>query len=330
MHSSTSVHRYKSLYDIAPVYNLGILVFTVFIRMALSPAEIAHGPMLIGTTLNILLYGITISQLYLYHISSNRDGPWIRSLVYLLFVGDTVQTLFTVLYLYDSLIKQFGNIAYLMTGNWGMLGGLVQVFFAWRVKVLTRSIMITIVIFLCAASSFFMGIATAVAISIVPRFVEFQRFKVIVIIWLVCSSFADIVITATLVSYLVFLREQILARCIVLMFDQTKRRTGFSQTDTYIDRVIRLTVQTGFITAIWAFVDLMVYLLNPTGLHLLFNFPLSKLYTNSLMSSLNARSFWQHDNEDDGTLAISSWKTTLKLSTAVAERPVSQHLVLEC
>ncbi|KAG5733766.1 hypothetical protein E4T56_gene8192 [Termitomyces sp. T112] len=275
--------------------------------MALSPAEIAHGPMLIGTTLNILLYGITISQLYLYHISSNRDGPWIRSLVYLLFVGDTVQTLFTVLYLYDSLIKHFGNIAYLMTGNWvfstdpaltGMLGGLVQVFFAWRVKVLTRSIMITIVIFLCAASSFFMGIATAVAISIVPRFVEFQRFKVIVIIWLVCSSFADIVITATLVSYL------------------TKRRTGFSQTDTYIDRVIRLTVQTGFITAIWAFVDLMVYLLNPTGLHLLFNFPLSKLYTNSLMSSLNARSFWQHDNEDDGTLAISSWKTTLKLSTA--------------
>ncbi|KAH0586220.1 hypothetical protein H2248_007476 [Termitomyces sp. 'cryptogamus'] len=173
-----------------------------------------------------------------------------------------------------------------------------------------------------------MGIATAVAISIVPRFVEFQRFKVIVIICilgLVCSSFADIVITATLVSYLVFLREQILARCIVLMFDQTKRRTGFSQTDTYIDRVIRC-----FITAIWAFVDLMVYLLNPTGLHLLFNFPLSKLYTNSLMSSLNARSFWQHDNEDDGTLAISSWKTTLKLSTAVAERPVSQHLVLEC
>ncbi len=32
----------------------------------------------------------------------------------------------------------------------------------------------------------------------------------------------------------------------------------------------------------------------PTGLHLIFNLPLSKLYTNSLMSSLNSRTGWQY------------------------------------
>ncbi len=32
----------------------------------------------------------------------------------------------------------------------------------------------------------------------------------------------------------------------------------------------------------------------PTGLHLIFNLPLSKLYTNCLMSSLNSRAGWQY------------------------------------
>ena len=36
--------------------------------------------------------------------------------------------------------------------------------------------------------------------------------------------------------------------------------------------------------------------LQPTGLHLAFNLPLSKLYTNSLMSSLNSRTGWQYDS----------------------------------
>lgn len=34
----------------------------------------------------------------------------------------------------------------------------------------------------------------------------------------------------------------------------------------------------------------------PSGLHLIFNLPLSKLYTNSLMSSLNSRQGWQYDS----------------------------------
>ena len=34
--------------------------------------------------------------------------------------------------------------------------------------------------------------------------------------------------------------------------------------------------------------------LQPTGIHLIFNLPLSKLYTNSLMSSLNSRAGWKY------------------------------------
>jgi hypothetical protein len=42
-------------------------------------------------------------------------------------------------------------------------------------------------------------------------------------------------------------------------------------------------------TALWAVLDLIVYRLEDNSLHLIFNFPLAKIYTNSLMSTLNAR-----------------------------------------
>ncbi|KAH0581973.1 hypothetical protein H2248_011637 [Termitomyces sp. 'cryptogamus'] len=216
-----------------------------------------YGPLLVGTVLNFLLYGITITQLYLYHISSNRDRIWIRAFVYLLFVGDTVHTLFTLLYMYETLIDHFGDTTHLETANWvfatgpaltGILGGLVQAFFAWRIKVLTAGRKITIIILFCATSSFLMGVATATAAGIVPQFDEFPKFRVTVILWLGCSSLADVLITGTLVFYL------------------KNHKTGFIRTDTYIDRVIRLTVQTGLITAIWAFVDLMLFLLSASFL----------------------------------------------------------------
>ncbi|KAF5376946.1 hypothetical protein D9615_007270 [Tricholomella constricta] len=294
--------------------------------MVSNPAQIAgilgsHGPMLIGTMLNILLYGITITQTYLYYTASNRDNRWIKTFVYFLFIADTVQTVFTVVYMYDTLINHFGDIPYLATANWlfstdpaltvprtnfpsnhfssfiyiqGIIGGMVQGFFAWRIRVLTGSITISLIIIACSIASILMGIATAIAIGIVPNFVEFQRFKVVVII---CAAGVfisrRILITSTLVVYL------------------KRHRTGFVRTDSQIDRIIRLAVQTGdtfvgLITAIWAFVDLVLYLLNPSGLHLLFNFPLSKLYTNALMSSLNARTYWQYDSDDNANASRDS------------------------
>ena len=44
---------------------------------------------------------------------------------------------------------------------------------------------------------------TAVAVGMIPEFVHFQKFKLIVIIWLSCSAIADTVITFALVQHLV-------------------------------------------------------------------------------------------------------------------------------
>ncbi|KAL1710990.1 hypothetical protein EV121DRAFT_250679 [Schizophyllum commune] len=242
----------------------------------LNPAQIAHGPMLIGTFLNVLLYGISITQTYLYWNGYKRkDSLVIRLFVIFLFVADTAHTAFTMAYMYICLVNHYGNPLYLANANWvfsadpaltGIIGGSVQIFFSWRVKIVSLRHFV-----LC-------GIATAIACGFVPAFAQFQKFKVVVIIWLAASSLSDILITGSLVNHL------------------RSHKTGFRTTDTHVDRIIRLTVQTGLITSLWALADMLLYLLDPAGWHLMLNFALSKLYTNSLMSSLNSRKGWHYSD----------------------------------
>ncbi|KAI5825243.1 hypothetical protein K523DRAFT_323888 [Schizophyllum commune Tattone D] len=278
-------------------------VYKSFNMSTPNPAEVAHGPMILGTFFNILLYGISITQTYIYwNTYKNKDPRFIRFFVLFLFVGDTLHTAFTMAYMYISLIKHFGDANYLATATWvfstdpaltGIIGGSVQMFFAWRVKLLTGNIIVALIIAVLSVATILCGIATSIGCGIVMYFVEFQKFSVVVIIWLVGSSVSDILITGSLVFHL------------------RNHKTGFKSTDTRVDKIIRLTVQTGMITCIWAFADLLVYLLDPVPWHLLLNFPLSKLYTNSLMSSLNSRRGWNYsESRNDTSQPVSTGERT--------------------
>lgn len=247
-------------------------------------AEVAHGPMLVGFTLNACLYGIMITQVYIYFTSSNKDRTWMKYFVVFLLVADTVNTVFDFLYLYKSLIINFGDSAFLAKADWlfatdpaltGIIACVVQLFFAWRIRVLTHNWLCVGLVFICAISGGVAGIVTAYETGTVPNFVDFRHFKAVVIIWLAAESVGDLLITSILVWYL------------------RKHKTGFKSSDLMIDRIIRLTVQTGLITSLVATLDLIFFLHDPAGTHLIFNFPLCKLYTNSLMSSLNARAGWR-------------------------------------
>ncbi|KAG6828232.1 hypothetical protein H0H92_008730 [Tricholoma furcatifolium] len=78
-------------------------------------------------------------------------------------------------------------------------------------------------------------------------------------------------------------------------------KTGFSGTDDAINRIIRLTIQTGFITAVFATLDVICFLALPhTTINFVWDFALSKLYTNALLSTLNARSSWGKLVDGDG------------------------------
>ncbi|KAK0194374.1 hypothetical protein F5146DRAFT_998774 [Armillaria mellea] len=178
-----------------------------------------HGPIFIGLMFNLLLYGIMVTQVYLYFAAYKQD-----KLVVKLFVFDFV-------YLYDCFVLHF--CITIATDN--------------MLPILNRSIF--------RSRPDAGGIATAAECGITPQFVQFQKFQ-------------DVV---------------------TICYDRRGQKTGFKRSDDLVNKIIRITVQTGLITSVCALVDLITFLSLPSGIHLIFNLPLSKLYINSLMSSLNSR-----------------------------------------
>ncbi|KAF9046281.1 hypothetical protein BJ165DRAFT_1527394 [Panaeolus papilionaceus] len=245
-----------------------------------GPAEVAHGWMFIGFFVNVLLLGIMITQVYIYFTQYKSDKAWIKIFVAALFAADVVQTIFIFVYLHRTLITSFGDIENLSKADWlfatdpaltGIIASAVQLFFAWRVYVLTKTWIYTFIIFALAMAGGVASIVTAVEVGRTPTFTEFQRFQATVIVWLAAEAVAD-----------------------------RKHKSGFKRSDMMVDRIIRITVQTGLLTMIVASLDLLFFLIDPTGTHLLFNFPLCKLYSNSLMSSLNSRRGWKYGGSNTG------------------------------
>ncbi|KAL4080920.1 hypothetical protein J3A83DRAFT_4203351 [Scleroderma citrinum] len=255
----------------------------------MNPAEVAQGPFLIGVAINILLYGIMVTQTYLYFTTYKSDNLWTKSFVAFLFLADTVNTVLDFVYIYQALVLHFGDSTWLVEANWvfatdpimtGIIGGSVQLFFAWRIYVLLKNLFVVATVVLLSLAGILGSIGATIAVTIIPQFVKFQKFEVIVIIWLACAACADVIIALALVLHL------------------RNKRNAFPGTNDVIDRLIRITMQTGLITSMCAVIDLITYLTISSGIHLIFNVPLAKLYSNSLLSSLNARGGWRYNTPD--------------------------------
>lgn len=102
----------------------------------------------------------------------------------------------------------------------GVTSALVQLFFAWRINILNRNILLVSGVSILAVigtrecflqpsalcPQFLLavcGIGTSVAVNLVPTFTEFHRFESIVVIWLAASAADNLLITIALVRSLV-------------------------------------------------------------------------------------------------------------------------------
>jgi len=112
---------------------------------------------------------------------------------------------------------------------------------AWRIKVITGTIIPTVFVVLLALASLTGSIWLAIAVSISPQFAKFGDFSAAPGLWLISSAIADVTIACFLV------------------YGLSKKRTGFAVLNDQIDRIIRVTVQTGSLTALTALVDAIVF-----------------------------------------------------------------------
>ncbi|KAF7376857.1 hypothetical protein MSAN_00103200 [Mycena sanguinolenta] len=255
--------------------------------------ELLFGPLLIGVILSTFTYGVMSVQMLLYYQTYKRDTRWIRYFMLYLFCTETVNLLVEIGSIYEPLIVRYGTQRALVISPILLAGDPVsivasstpvQLFTAWRISVITESIVLPLLISFLSIISLGGGMMVTAFASIRTEFQEFPSFSGAVIVWLVSSAACDVLITA------------------VLAYSLTTRKTGFTSIDGQIDRIIRLTVQTGAITAFAALADVILFLAFPvkfpesaleyhltssqtTTLNFIPDFPLSKLYTISLLST---------------------------------------------
>ncbi|KAJ7100801.1 hypothetical protein B0H15DRAFT_944093 [Mycena belliarum] len=196
-----------------------------------NPAAIAHGPMLIGMTINVLLMGVIVMQMYEYFTSyRRRDDRWLRSLVIFVFFVNILNTAFAVADVYIALINHFGDFQYLTVSTWlfvtdpviiGIVACPVQMFFAWRVHSLTRKWYLGLLTVSLALGQLVCGMLVAWKCHEIPAWADFVKFTDLITVWMTSTIVVDLTITV------------ILAR--------KEHKTGQEGTDQVIDRLIRRT-----------------------------------------------------------------------------------------
>ncbi|KAJ7354395.1 hypothetical protein DFH08DRAFT_854743 [Mycena albidolilacea] len=247
----------------------------------MAGVDLLFGPMLIGVVLNMILYGVVCIQTFTYFQRYPNDSAWIRCFMMYLIVVETANVVVELGIIYEPLIIHYGKAAALAISPTllpgdpvliSVVSAPIQIFTAWRMSVITGSLILPALITLLSFGSFGSGIIVSINVFMHPEFRSFETFTTEVIVWLVLSAVCDVVITAGMTHALY------------------SRKTGFSVVDGQINRIIRLTLETGALTAITALVDMILFLVFPrTTVNFIVDFPLSALYTCSILAMLNSR-----------------------------------------
>ncbi|KAF8165218.1 hypothetical protein B0H34DRAFT_793633 [Crassisporium funariophilum] len=256
------------------------------------------GVLLLGLFFNTYLYGVVTYQFIVYHNTKFNDRLWIRSIVGVLFVLDTIHSAVAVYSGWEICVTNYGKPETLAFVSWtipftavatAFAAFITQIFLGHRVLILTKNKPLAALIATLSIVGFIFGVYAGIYSGILQAVAKFGPLGPFVTVWLVFQTSADIVITAS------------------LSFVLSRSRTGFRRTDTIINRLIRGAVQTGMFASLFALADLYSFMLHRnTNLYAMFAYPLGRIYTNTLLDTLNARTALKSnlamtDVESEGT-----------------------------
>ncbi|KAA1469756.1 hypothetical protein DENSPDRAFT_928362 [Dentipellis sp. KUC8613] len=239
------------------------------------------GSALIGLLLGAVLYGVTLLQTWLYFRHYEKDSRILKSVVLLLWFLDTLHLALCARTIYWYLITNYNNPSALADDMWamslqtdcnGVIGLIVEVFFARRVYMMSRNWLITGLIVVLACIHFGLGVVFTVESFILVQFSRFPELTWITCTGLGCAAAADLLIAFTMCWYLF------------------RSRTGFERTDSMITTLMIYSINTGLVTSIVATGAVIAFAVMPLNfVWLAFFWVLGKCYVNSLLAILNSR-----------------------------------------
>ncbi|KAK1227048.1 hypothetical protein PQX77_009958 [Marasmius sp. AFHP31] len=249
-----------------------------------STIATATGPLLIGYLFNYGLFGTLSVQTYLYYNAFPNDALKFRLLVYGVYIVECVQTILVTHDVFAIFAYGYGNMKALDDVHllWfhacvlpGLIAFTVQSYFAYRIFLLSRSKIISMIITITALTEMAGALATAVFAkknATWSNVASDKRIVPVVGLWLGGSAICDILIALSMTYVL------------------AKYNGGFTETRNHVNRIIRLTMETGSLTAIVTSLHLILFVVMPNkNYHIAPDIVLAKLYSNSLMVVFNSR-----------------------------------------
>ncbi|KAF8798622.1 hypothetical protein BYT27DRAFT_6897122 [Phlegmacium glaucopus] len=239
-----------------------------------------YGAAFIGMVIAAILYGASCTQT-LYYFKNQTDSWFTKLTVIAVMVLDTLNQVSVTHVAYTYTVTYWGNAepplvvwslgtAVVCTG---MTAFVVQSFLTMRIwRLRGRNIYLTsssMVLVVGSFSSFILYTVKGAGLKDLP---SLARIKHEAIATNVLAAAIDLIIAATL--------------CTLLHLS----RTGFRQSNTIINKLIIFSVNTGLITSLCALASMISILVaGNTFIYVAFFVCLGRLYTNSLLSTLNLR-----------------------------------------
>ncbi|KAK0480978.1 hypothetical protein EDD18DRAFT_1337096 [Armillaria luteobubalina] len=247
------------------------------------PIAELSGPYIVAGLLNWGLFGTLSVQLYLYYLAFPNDRRSLKYLVYGIYVTEFMQTMFVAHDMFAMYGYGFGDLDALTKMNFlwitvpimsAIVSCVGQIFYAYRIFVLSKSRIIPISIICVSLTSSVAAMITGVyafEASTVLKLGD-RKTSIAIGIWCGASALCDILIAICMTYYLM------------------RRNTGFHRTRVLVTKIIRLTIETGSVTAIVTLLTFILFIGFPG--HTYHSAPallVPKLYANAIYMVLNSR-----------------------------------------
>ncbi|KAF5374103.1 hypothetical protein D9615_008839 [Tricholomella constricta] len=245
------------------------------------------GPLLIGYTIGIFLFGLSSVQTYLYYQDFVNDPRLLRKLVAAVWIIDFAHQICCSHFVYSVIITSYGNVhlfdglsppgsvpAVIVLSTLSV--GLVLAFYNYRIWIARGQWVTSIILFALLLVRIICGFiaagytanATSIAFSV-------NNYKWFATAAYIVGAVEDVIMT------------------VALAHDwSTLRRSEVYKSARLIDRVVIWLVGTGIITSIMAIALVISFALKAQEnlLWTVFNLPMPGFFANSLLVTLNARS----------------------------------------
>ncbi|KAF9022338.1 hypothetical protein BDZ89DRAFT_1070732 [Hymenopellis radicata] len=255
----------------------------------------SSAPLLTGFMIHWCLFSTLSVQTYIYYEARVRDR-WVTTyLVYGVYAMEVVQTAFVIYDAFAIFVYGFGDVDSLpaIHFHWltiPIMSGLVscasQLFYAYRIFILSKRHRIApLIISSIALGSAGAGLLSGYYAYTIGSLSQLTGKSPSLAIGFWCGGAAvcDILIAIFMTRYL------------------TKCDTGFRHTRLLISKLIRVSVETGTLTAVVAILDLILFFAFPNEcLYISISLWLPKLYANAMIMVINARfRILSRDQADD-------------------------------